>query len=82
MLIIHNYCSLQICATLGYGDVLIILFILTFFIIIMVQVFNYKSYAGTSTVKYFTSGDFLKFPVKAEPPSQLPSHQLQQQQQQ
>merc|ERR1719507_2714319 len=35
-----------------------------------VQVFNYKSYK--STVKYFTSADFLKFPVKAEPPKSLP----------
>merc|ERR1711970_774763 len=45
-----------------------------------IQMFNYKSYAGTSTVRYFTSGQFLKFPVKAEPPSPLPSQQLQQQQ--
>jgi len=43
-----------------------------------VQVFNYKSYEGMSTVKYFTSGDLLKFPVKAEPPTPLPYQQQQQ----
>jgi len=37
-----------------------------------VQVFNYKSYKGSSTWKYFTSGDVFKFPVKDEPQTILP----------
>jgi hypothetical protein len=30
-----------------------------------VQAFNYKSYAGVTTTSYFTSGEFLEFPVRA-----------------
>jgi len=30
----------------------------------VVQAFNFKSYAGITTLNYFTSGDFLKFPVR------------------
>ena len=30
----------------------------------VVQAFNFKSYAGITTLNYFTSGEFLKFPVR------------------
>ena len=43
------------------------------------QVFNSKTYTGMSTGKYFTSGDFLKFPVKTESPTPPPLTTSQQQ---
>ena len=43
------------------------------------QVFNSKTYTGMSTGKYFTSGDFLKFPVKTESPTPPPLATSQQQ---